>query len=555
MKVNNRDKRRIVIKTTKITKTLLSLCLVFALIITMTGVNKTRVLADDYTITITDSSNDAGTHTYEAYKIFDITVNGTEVTVDDWAEGVNGAALLDSLKNDATIGTLFTDCIDASDVAQVLSDATNFPSDTAADVDADSNIKALTAIIAANLSTVAGTSTVSGNDDVITVGSQGYYFIQDANAPTLAGGTNSGAYTRFILQVVSDVQTEVAAKTDAPSVVKKVYENNCTYDTYGAGFNDVADYETGEDVSFKIIVTLPTNVSAYDTYKLVFEDELDDHFGEPENIALSVDGTAVTTGFTSSGRLTVTVNDIFAAAGATTDDAKAALNDKEVVLTYTAQLLTTAEVGTGYENSVSILYSNNPNDSGEGNNNTGETPEDKVIVFTYGGDFTKVDAGNAAKKLGGAEFVLTDSTKAKYAVIEDGKVSSWTTDKDSASLIVSGNDGTFAVAGLDSETIYYLEEIEAPEGYKVPDAPYVAVNFDQIINITQNWDGTQAGAIENGSDATDFTAPNANITNTKLSATLPTTGGIGTTVFYVCGIILMLGAAVLLIARKRTNKE
>ena len=542
-------------KTTKITKTLLSLCLVFALIITMTGVNKTRVMADDYTITITDSSNDAGTHTYKAYKIFDITVNGTEVTVDDWAEGVNGATLLDSLKNDATIGTLFTDCTDASDVAQVLSDDTNFPSDTAADVDADSNIKALTAIIAANLSTAAGTSTVSGNDDVITVGSQGYYFIQDSAAPTLADGANSGAYTRFILQVVSDVETEVAAKTDAPSVIKKVYENNCTDDTYGVGYNDVADYETGEDVSFKIIVTLPTNVSAYDTYKLVFEDELDNHFGEPENIVLSVDGTEVTTGFETSGRLTVTVNDIFAVAGATTDDAKAALNGKEVVLTYTAQLLTTAEVGTGYENSVSILYSNNPNDSGEGNNNTGETPEDKVIVFTYGGDFTKVDAGNASKKLKDAEFVLTDSTKTKYAVIEAGKVSSWTTDKDSASLIVSGNDGTFAVAGLDSETTYYLEEITPPEGYKLPTNPYVNVTFDQIINITQNWDGTQAGAIANGSDASDFTAANANITNTKLSATLPTTGGIGTTVFYVCGIILMLGAAVLLIARKRTNKE
>lgn len=547
-------------------KRVLAIFLTLALVITLSGITKSVTYAiSGYNITINNSANDDGEHTYEAYEVFKVSLNASdEPVVDGWGDGVNGTALLAALKADTTIGTYFASANTAADVAAALTDNISvFASDTAANKDFDTQTKAFVKIVAANLSnTVAETSV----NNVISSLPVGYYFVQDAAAPGPANptvGDNNGAYTRFILQLVKDENITIASKSDAPKLVVKIKEDSySTDDGFGTGYNDVADYEVGEEVPYELIATLPTNTSAYDTYKVVFNDVLDTVLENPKDFVVTINGQEIdsskyTISYTSTGTFTITIDDIFDAVGATTPAQKEALDGKDIVVTYTATLTDDAVPGTGYENTVTLTYSNDPNDSGSTSTKTGLTPPDEVIVFTNAQDFTKVDSVNQTIKLADAKFVVYKGTGAnkQYATLDaNGKVTGWVDSEANATKITSKADGTFRVSGLDSKDTYYLHETDAPSGYALAtnDVSFV---IPSAIITQQNWDGTQAGAYTaNTNDANgEFVGDNENITNTKLTATLPTTGGIGTTVFYVVGIILVLGAGVLLITRKRSR--
>ena len=546
-------------------KRVLAVLLTLALVITLSGITKNVAYAADppFSITISNSADDDGIHTYEAYEVFSVSLNASgEPVVDGWGAGVNGTALLTALKADTTIGSYFATATSAVDVATILTNnITVFASDTAANADFDTETKAFVKVIAANLTTtVAGTSV----NNVISGLPVGYYFVQDANAPGPANpttGDNNGAYTRFILQLATDANISISSKSDAPKLVIKVKEDSSSTDEgYGAGYNDVADYAVGDEVPYELIATLPTNTSAYDTYKVVFNDTLDTVLENPKDFVVTINGTPIdsskyTVSDTSTGTFTITIDDIFDATGVTD---KTTLDGTDIVVKYTATLTDDAVPGTGYENTVTLTYSNDPNDSDSSSTKTGLTPPDEVIVFTYAQDFTKVDSVSEAIKLEDAKFVVYKGTGASkmYATLDsNGKITGWVAALANATKISSKADGTFRISGLDSADTYYLHETDAPSGYAVSDND-VSFTINSDVIFTQTWDGTVDGAKKTtGGNATAFIGDNINITNTKLTATLPTTGGIGTTVFYVVGTILIIGAGILLITRKRAKNQ
>ena len=215
----------------------------------------------------------------------------------------------------------------------------------------------------------------------------------------------------------------------------------------------------------------------------------------------------------------------------------------------------------GNPNVVYLEYSNKPDQSGSGDTgNTGKTREDKVIVFTYELDTTKVDGQDNAKKLEDAEFKLHNVDN-KWAIVNsDNKVTGWADTEEGGSKLTSDANGLFKVIGLDDGT-YYLKETKAPTGYNLLSSEITVVITATTTN-GQTWtDGQASSALTNLAVTADSTAGTGNtstgvagitVANNK-GSTLPETGGMGTTIFYVIGAILVIGAGVVLITRKRMS--
>ena len=229
----------------------------------------------------------------------------------------------------------------------------------------------------------------------------------------------------------------------------------------------------------------------------------------------------------------------------------------------------------GNPNTVYLEYSNKPDQSGSGDtDNTGKTPEDKVIVFTYELDTTKVDGQDENTKLKDAKFVLLNSDGTKVAKITNDKFDGWqdlppagdddkiaATDWFTDTVLTSDDGGLFKIIGLDDGT-YKLREIVAPSGYNLLSSDITVVITATTTN-GQTWtDGNASSALTKLAVTADGTAGTGNtstgiagitVANNK-GSTLPETGGMGTTIFYVVGAILVLGAGILLITRRRMNK-
>ena len=278
--------------------------------------------------------------------------------------------------------------------------------------------------------------------------------------------------------------------------------------------------------------------------------------------------------------------------------------DDHVTVEYTAVLNNTATPGRpGQQNEVYLTYSSNSNNSSE----TTDTTRDNVIAFTYELDLTKVDSTDESKKLTGASFVLTRTVNnvVQYAMVDTNtsKIIDWVTatgnvtvntttgklelaegavwtsvyglkSEVTPTVITTDSTGSFKYVGLDDGT-YTVLEIKAPTGYKIPTTGKefeftltadttngqagVGVNDagDALVSLKLTDDKT---TIEKPLDAAEKTATNAygivdtTITNTS-SSTLPSTGGIGTTLFYVIGGTMAAGAGVALIAKKRMKNE
>ena len=239
--------------------------------------------------------------------------------------------------------------------------------------------------------------------------------------------------------------------------------------------------------------------------------------------------------------------------------------DSIVTVDYTATLNSNAVIGLdGNPNEVKLIFSNNPNMTGDGTGkptDTGETPIDKVIVFTYELDVEKVDGTENTKKLSDAEFVLKRNAgeNTEYAVVTSGKLEKWVDSIANATKLVTGVEGLVKVAGLDDGT-YYLEETKAPSTYnKLSEDVEIVISATTANN--QNWSGTASDALtkidvtangEKGEGNVNEGSAKVTVVNNKGSE-LPSTGGMGTTIFYVVGSILVLGAAILLITKKRMS--
>lgn len=525
-------------------------------------------------VTVPGAESNLNGHAYTAYQI----LSGTQATSGgalgdaEWGTGINDAAFLKALKADTTIGKYFANVTDAKGFAEALSNTDNFPADGA-------NTR-LVAKIAMKNTKGTGTALAAGGSTQLD---KGYYLIVDS---TTDGQT---VYNPAVLAITSDI--EIKDKTDVPTLEKKVQENkkDAAGDTaYGSKFNDVADYNIGDDVPFHLIGSVP-DMSQYETYTYKFTDTFDKGFDavDTSNVKvylsndkkLDLEGESVDTDITSyfSGtngsiqytpateaqgetagtKATLTVS--------TKDLKKAATYSKEqpqyVIVSYTAKLNANAKIGLpGNVNEAYLTYSNKPDQSGQGENQpTGNTPEDKVIVFTYGLDVTKVDSKNTETKLKDAEFKLKNSD-GKWATITNGKVAGWADTELQGSVLKSDESGKFKVEGLDDGE-YTLKETKAPAGYNLP-ADGFSVTLTATTANNQAWDGTATKALTNlavkvgQTDGTgDVTTGLGAITikNTQGSS-LPSTGGMGTVLLYVAGIaVFVLAGATLVMALRRRN--
>ncbi|MCI6434001.1 MAG: isopeptide-forming domain-containing fimbrial protein [Clostridiales bacterium] len=522
----------------KQTRKLLSLLLALAMVCALAAT------AFAATVTIPSDGILKG-HTFTAYQIFSGREERGILSDVQWGSGINSDNFLAALKADSTYGNLFTNCTEAAAVADVLS-ANNTNTALA---------NAVAKLAYAN-KTDTGTALTSGENTL----ADGYYLIVDTTANVGEGG----AYNASLLQVVGNIN--ITVKTDAPTVEKKVQE--------GGADKDAADYNIGDAVPFRLIGSVP-DMSRYDTYKYIFHDTLstgltlnagsikvyvaDDKAGTNKSDITS----SWTVGTGANGEtFTVSCNNIKAI--------NSVSQGKYIIVEYTATLNQNAVIGLpGNSNKVYLEYSNKPDQSGSGDtDNTGKTPEDEVLVFTYELDTTKVDGKNPDTKLRGAKFVLLNSDGNKVAKITNGKfdgwqnlpsagadgkiaAESWPTD----SVLTSNENGLFTVTGLDAGT-YKLREIVAPAGYNLLKKDIVVVitatigaNADgktTLTNLAVTADGT-AGTGNVNSGIVDITVAN------NKGATLPETGGIGTTIFYTVGGILVLVAVVLLVTKKRMN--
>lgn len=524
-------------------------------------------------VTVPGAESNLNGHAYTAYQI----LSGTQATSGGalgdaaWGSGINGDAFLTALKADTTIGQYFENVTDAKGFAEALSNTGNFPTDGA-------NTRLVAKIAMKN---TKGDGTVLASDNGTQL-DKGYYLIVDSTAD---GQT---VYNPAVLAITSDIT--ITDKTDVPTLEKKVQENkkDATGDTaYGSKFNDVADYNIGDDVPFHLIGSVP-DMSQYETYTYKFTDTFDKGFDavDTSNVEvylsndkkLDLEGESVDTDITSyfSGtdgsiqytpateaqgetagtKATLTVS--------TKDLKKAATYSKEqpqyVIVSYTAKLNAKAEIGLpGNVNEAYLTYSNKPDQSGTGDNNTNDTTHDKVIVFTYGLDVTKVDSKNTETKLKDAEFKLKNSD-GKWATITDGKVTGWADTELQGSVLKSDESGKFKVEGLDDGE-YTLKETKAPAGYNLP-ADGFSVTLTATTANNQAWDGTATKALTNlavkvgQTDGTgDVTTGLGAITikNTQGSS-LPSTGGMGTVLLYVAGIaVFVLAGATLVMALRRRN--
>ena len=564
-------------KARKLTAVLLSLVMLLALVVPASA-------AENYSITI---HNDKTGHTYEAYQIFAGTVSSDEETNGEtggrmlgditWGSGVDGGALLAALKaaNAGKYGT----CTTAADVAEAL----GAEGATAADAAAFADIAAehLTA-------TVAGTADEPvGGNYVINNLPAGYYLVKDSLQED--DNQTGQVLSDYIVQVLGNVAMD-PKDSDIPTVLKKVYDEefavNDEEGTYGTGYNDVADWDIGDRVPFKLIAAVPQNIDNYEEYTFIFHDTLSAGLTlDPESLHVYVTETtdANINEFLPQNEDLYDVSevDVDGSFTVTIPNIKA-LNSHDhaanfIIVAYDAILNANAEIGLdGNPNRVSLEFSNDPNGDG-----LGRTAEDTVIVFTYELAGTKVD-GETQAALKNAQFVLLNGAKTEAAMVVDGKVKEWVKVATEAAagdvqmpetyegwlelnqqhnglILTSAEGGTFKIAGLDDGT-YYLREIQAPAGYNLLEEDVKLVITATTAN-GQAWNSGIAtdalkgltitvdnGAAQNGDLDTGIV--NVTVENNR-GATLPETGGMGTTLFYIIGGLLVVGAGILLVVRIR----
>ncbi len=495
-------------------------------------------------------------HTYDAYQIFkgDLSADSTDNDLTnpvlsniEWGNGVNADLALTAAKQVLGDDTLTT----AAQVAAKLN---------------DSNANAFAQAIKSALSTTPTTSGTAESDNLtINVDSVGYYLIKDHKDDVQ---DENDSITLFMLQVVGP--TVVTAKAGVPTPDKKIVE--------GGEKVNVGDYDIGETITFELSATLPNNFENYKTYKLVFHDTMSEGLTFDKVTSIKLGETVIFNDETAKTYVTAPAEDGHSL-DVTFEDLKTVMtnagNGSVITVTYTGHLNENAVVGNpGNPNKMHLEFSNNPND--EGNGETGETPDKEVIVFTFELDNNKVDGQNTETTLPGAEFVLKtatgDSTDVKYAVInaETHKFIRWsdvkiegTNDDGETTTLVSDEDGLFQVIGIDAGT-YYLEETKAPVGYN-------KLENDITVVITPSYDPNYQGTPGNDNVITELDVTvggkdaaidddkgigtgTGTIANNK-GATLPETGGIGTTIFYALGGLLTVGAVVLLVTKKRMNAD
>lgn len=454
-----------------------------------------------YTITAPDNG-----HTYEVYQIFTGDLSSGTLSNVKW--GANGTG---------TAGAAVS-----SDVITTLTRASGSDAEKLAVITPYVNLE----------SEAFGTAKYDASLEVPA----GYYLIKDVNN-SQTGADDS--YTLYLVEVADDVT--ITPKSDVPTFSKKVQDTNDTAGTT-TGWQDSADYDIGDTISFQLSGTVADDYASYTTYKFAFHDtESAGLTFIPSSVVVAVGGTTIDESNYSVVTSGLDDGCTFEVVFANLKDIASVGAGSVITVTYQSTLNENAVIGSdGNPNTAYLEFSNNPN-AGQGGE-TGKTPEDTVTVFTYEVVINKVDSENAP--LTGAAFKLEkQGPDGSYTVVKEFTVS----DTDPAS--------TFTFSGLDDGT-YRLTETTTPAGYNTIDPiefTIAATHTDGDTPALTALTGTGAVA-----DQIAFTASTedgsltADVVN-QSGATLPETGGIGTTLFYVLGGVLAAGAGILLVAKKRMN--
>lgn len=553
-----------------------------------------------------------------AYQIFKGTYDSSskKLNISGWGDGIKVEDFINALKADSTVGTSFTSVSYNSSNPVISARAIADIAGKWSDDDVNAQAFAKLAILNKNGS---GTTGNFSSADKVTFGdastslNDGYYVVTCTVSNSDAPATHT-AQSLGMLSVLGGSASGLSigtgtAKVGLPEVMKKVYENKkeATDDVAKIGgytedkknWNDVADYCIGDSVPFKLYGTMPQDIGNYNHYYYKFTDTLGKEFTAPTSVTIKVNNvpiekpvnsdifTSITTDTDGVTTITVTFEDVKEVIEAVSK--RDALPTDVVTIEYNAVLNSKAAIGLpGQENKVDLTYSNNPNvsykpnggsgDDTPGTPNTpstppetpgeeGKTPEDKVIVFTYEADFTKVD-GVTKAPLANVEFKLKrlqegSTTEYEYVTLNsDGKVTGWDT---AGTTITSDSNGQFKIIGLDDGE-YKLEETKPLQDYN-PIADTTLIISAGTVN-NQTWNGTPAEALKSfkykiGNSAEAETEIKENLTGVKASGTienkkgssLPSTGGIGTTLFYVCGGAMVAVSGIFLITKKRMDKN
>lgn len=388
-------------------------------------------------------------------------------------------------------------------------------------VDDSENAKAFAAAALAwakTQSKIAVASVTANNNEAIFTGLKEGYYLVDTTTGSLCSVGN----------VTGSTAVTIKEKNGVPSVEKQVQENS------DRSWGDKNDAEIGQEVNFKTTI----NVTAGNTTNYVLHDKMTGLTYKADSIQITkANGTVKLTEGTDYNIETPSDDCSFEIKFV---DSKLNAGDV-VVVTYTATVNANAVVaGTGNTNETWLDYGND----GHTTHDTTRTYVWEFKIYKY----TKGAGESEIVSLPGAEFVLykkSDETKS-YLTAKDNKLTGWTPEENSATKFTSDDNGNVSISGLDAG-VYYLKETKAPDGYN-------KLTDDIRVELTKEYnEGTNVGtaffAYSNVTKEDKVEVEN------NAGTTLPSTGGMGTTVFYVVGGGLMAVAVVLLVTKKRMENK
>lgn len=521
----------------------------------------------------TDATNPNRKTQFVAYQIFNAkVVDGTSASdkvVSDvaWAENVTEptqASIINAIKQSAGYDSSKSKLPEdktptAQDVADWMADNLQDASwvvnngdllDTIADL-----VKGTTPAMPRGASSAA----FAADDTSISFKNSGYYlFLTDDSS---IGTKDSYSELRQtgtspIFAVIGGSAVEVTEKTGIPTVTKKIKD-----DKSGAGWADKADSQVGQDVKYQLTGTVAENVASFDSYYYEFRDELSAGLTVTDASIKVFAGSDRASAVEITSGFTPEVKNAENGAGQTLtvkfDNLKLAVanlsSSTKIFVEYTAQLDPNKAVvgGEGNENTVKLIYSNNPMSDGKG-----ESVPDTVRDYTYALKLVKGDSADETAKLSGVKFTIqatgADEGDGTKFVQEDGSLGA-----DSYEFTTDRN-GEINIKGLDAGT-YTVEETHTLDGYNTLPKFTFTITADGLGNDEGN-NNLSVSATKNGSDLVmKPSVDNGTVTLTvknKKGSGLPLTGLNGVTFTWIAGgAVLCIGVAHLIRSRKQAEES